>query len=323
MSETRYHDFGRFIQAEAQNSLQTRLFETGVLEGNVLSVSVDHSRIQIGSGSVITTDGVVIVNSATRTILLTPQGSATIFTVAQYHTFDVQAGGRGSTYELIELDDGFGNPIFGESGDLPNPGVVLGWIRYPGGSIDFESYMLHEAPKMRILNTSVTARIDPIEATMLSLETRAPLLDSPGCLLVLDVNVTATHGLDGTERLLTTWTNNHGAVAHTTAIYLEPQGPAVYRPKYVLLRGLSLAHISTSATVSIVVDGVETLLTTIIGAILVDGNQQILVPDNLFLGSPEALGTEWQIRVTFSINPMSTVSLRGVAVYSGPIPFAP
>jgi len=322
MSETRYHDYGRFIQAEDQNAVQLTYFEAGVLSGNDLSMSADKSRLQMAAGAVSTADGVVISNDAQRTLEVTPQADATIWTIAQYHDFTLEAGGFGSTYALVELTDG-GSPIFGLASDLSSQGVVLGWIRYPGGSVDFEDYMLHPAPSLRVLNPLGGNRADPNIAAYWPLQHVAPLsLDAPGLYVDLAADITGADALDANNIIATTWTNANAGLSRVAALYLAPTRPVLYRPKYVELQGYACSDAGVSASVYINVAGTSTLLGTLTGSVYTGAVQRFEIPDDAFVnGAPLTSGEEWNLIVEVTLVPLATFTLKSAAVNAGPYPY--
>lgn len=320
MAEKRYHDFGRVIQAEDQNALQSFMFGAGVLTGNDLSISSDASRLEIAAGAVITGDGVVISNDNHREIALTPQADATIFTIVQYHDFDLQAGGRGSTYAMEEIEDG-GSPSFGVRSDLSSEGVVLGWCRYPGGSVAFSDSMLFAAPKLGAQTNLSGGSADPLSEQMNPLRRFAPYVTGDGVLLTLDTDVSAAHAV-ASGVLRTTISNGHAAATRTANnLYLSPSRDALYRPKYVKLRGLSTSHVDVSLTVNIIVNGVTTALGTITGSVLSDSEQTLLIPDSVFSGAPVATGDDWLVHITASLPALQNLSLEEVRAFAGPLPY--
>lgn len=315
MSETRYHDFGRFVQAGHQNELQTAFFETGVLHGCDLSVSASGSEIEVATGSVITSGGVVIYNDTTRTITFTPQVSATIFTVTLYHVYSEQGGGSQSILAIEEITSG-GSAIFATS---TTNKVILGWIRYPGGSVDPQAYMLHEAPKMRLLNSLVTGRIDEHIPIYVPLDYRATIVNSSGLLLVpQDSDVSSAHSLDANGFIRTVYTNAHAGVAKTLDVYCRPNLETLYRPREIVL-DLDTNHVNTSIAVYFNNNGTSTLLNTLTGALL-SGVTEVLIPDNVITTNPIESGAEWGIYLACSIQPTMSITFRRVYVIASPLP---
>jgi len=313
--EKRYHDYGRFLQAEDQVAANATLFEAGVLHGNALSVSTDGSKIQVGTGSVITSDGVIINNDATRLLTFTPQAAATIFTIVQYHDFELESGGFYSTYALSEQTVS-GSPVFATT---VSGGVVLGWVRYPGGSVDPTTAMLHPAPKMQVLNSVDITQLDPAIPSLIPLMKAAPFVSGCGCYEVLDTDVSAAHALDSDNFPYTEWTNASALVSRTVTLYFVPEKPTLYPPKYIELIDLETDATTTSTAVSINVDGTTTLLSTLTGSLL-SGTSRAVVTDGLFTGNPIASGEDWLIKVVVTLPPTEKVRLRRVRVVAGALP---
>lgn len=318
MSERRYHDYGNFLKAESQNSAQLQYIEAGVLNGNGLSASADGSQLEIGAGAVITEDGVIIVNNDTRTLSFTPKADATIWTVVQQHTFELEQGGHGSTYETKEFIDGATPyPEVVSSGE-----IVLGWIRYPGGSVDLDNYMIFEAPKLQILNVSVEiARADYRINAIRPLVFTAAIINAPGLLVEPeDTNVLASYAVDGvTGHIETTFVNNHAGLNKTVTLYAEPnRGVGLYRPTKIMI-DVDTDNVLTLIEVAFNLDGTYTVEDTLTGSLLV-GEQSILIDDQTIEQAPIESGLHWGIRVIVTLPPLATIVIRRLEVDASPVP---
>jgi hypothetical protein len=317
--EKRYHDFARFILAEDQNTVQSKFFSPGVLEGCALSVSDDATLLEISAGSAITPDGVVVVNDATRSLSFLPAADPAVFTLVLVHEFDLQQGGRSSILELREIMDG-GNPVFGtqvlDEDDEEEEGTVLGWINYPGGAVDLDSTMIFEAPKIR-----VTTPFLPAQGNV-PLDYRALFMNSPGIAVIpQDSDVDQTNSLDGgTSFPISTWTNNHAATTKTLDMVLMANREAHFRPKQILI-DITATHALTSMEVRINVDGSETSLDTLVGAF--SSEQEVRVDDSLMTDEQALEGVSFGIRLIISIPPTQSITLKRVRVEAGPIPVEP
>jgi hypothetical protein len=314
MAETRYHDYGSFIQAEDQNALQGFIFDAGILTGNALAVSADGAELEVSSGAVITSEGVVVYNDGVRTLSLQPQSDSTVYTLVQHHSFDL-SGGRGSTYTLEEYVDG-STPKFGTYGDLSAGGVILGWVRYPGGSVEFTDVMLHRAP---ILRVAADLSFD-FAADNWPLDIAAPLIVGAAMWVVLDSDVSVSHALDADGFPATTHTNDHAGLDKLATLYCMPAHPAVHRPKFVDLERLVFSDPTVLVTVSINVDGTTTLLATLTGALGGDV-ERIGIPDAVFTQAQLDAGVRWQIVLAATIPPTFSFTLSRVRANAGVLPY--
>lgn len=322
MSERRIADFGRFHQAEDINEANSYLWGPGVLTGNEMSVSTDGSEVEVAAGSVITNDGVIIINDGVRDFPVSPQSDPTIFTLVQYHTFSLSAGGNESSYGTVEYLDG-SDPKFGTYADVVDSdgninGVILGWIRYPGGNVDYESYMLHSPPPMQVTNPLVT--VPNGEPAYTPFNYLAPFTDAHGCFAVLDADISVAHAIDANALAETTWTNDHAGTTETAIVYLGMQQEAVYQPRMVDLRGVAVSDPTVSIEVAIVTSAGATVLGTLTGA--VSANNNIAIPDSVFPGgAPADSGETAVLRITATLPPTESFTLQRASVYATPLPY--
>lgn len=319
--EKRYHDFGRYVRAEDQNNVQNFMFQGGVLKGMSLSVSSDGLFIEIGPGEVITQNGVIVSNNQTRELEFTRTGDAKVYTLALVHTYSDVQGGRETTIELREMTSG-GLPIFGDSAidsDGNVEGVVLGWMNYPGGSVDPTDSMMFEAGKERILSPNLSPGLPYLEMdSLIPIERRPPFTQGPGLYIDEDSNVSSSHSLEN-GLPLTEWTNASGIGDENVTLILTPDRPAPYRPKAIIV-DLDSPD-STDVEVFTIVDGTETSLGTKTGSF--SGKQTFRVDDDLFPHSPQVSETSWGIKVVVTIPATETVGIRLIQAQAAPKPLEP
>ena len=323
MAERRLHDFGRFVRAQDQNSVQSYMFEGGVLDGMDLSASTDGILLVIAPGQAITQDGVIISNDDNREIEFTRTSDPKLYTISLVHAFDELQGGRGSTIELREVTSG-GLPVFSDTvvdsgGEVE--GVVVGWINYPGGSVDLSDEMLFENIKLRkLVPLTGIARGNPEVDLYTPINLRPPYTDSPGLLVDEGANVSKAQSVGADFLPLTIWTNGSGSGSRNLDLICTPQKPSITRPKKVVVT--TVAPGTTSLGVYVIVGGVETLVGSVVSGPL-SGTYTFRVPDSLFPESPQASGTSWGIRVRWSIAASQTVEVTQVLVDAGPKPLEP
>lgn len=295
----------------------------GVLAGMDLSVSTDGLLIVVASGQSITNDGVMISNDDSREIAFTRTADAKLYTISLVHVFDELQAGRGSTIDLREVTSG-GSPIFGNNvvnsdGDIE--GVVVGWINYPGSSVDPTDAMLFEVKKLKhtSLITDGTVADDTV-GTNTPIDISSPYVNIPGILVETHADISVAHAIDGTTLLpLSTWTNASGGSSRDLDLVITPDKPTVHRPKSITVD--VVAPGATTMTVSTIVDGVLTAISTEAGPL--SGKYTFRIVDTEFPESPMMAGTSWGIRVNFLISPTQTVALTRVSVDAGPKPLEP
>jgi len=314
MSERRYSDLGRPETAEDSNNQRSYLNQAGVLFGNALSI--EDGDIVIAAGAVVSPDGVVIYNDRDRTLDFTPAADEALYTVLQIHAFENSFRTTGSAYSLTEATDGGVAVFVAEEEDS----IILGWIRYPGGSVDLESYMIHPAPKLQIVNPSVSMLGHWSHHAFTPLLSVAPFADGVGCLVDYeDSYVTGAHSIDGTSKLpITTITNSNATTAKTVTLYLRPQRVALYRPKSVVLNFKTDAAV-TSVAVSTINDGGEVVEYTFTGTII-DGEKTVVIDDQSITEVPAESGDPWGLKVEITIPALKTIVLRSIQVTAGPMP---
>lgn len=150
MPQTRIGNFGETAVSWLENAERKFILPKGVYEGFSLGVTTAFD-LEIAPGEGVQHNGVVwfegleridgdvqLDSTATVTVLFTPPGGATDYTIVAKHENQSILGGVGVSYEL-------------QGGILPDAtdGVVLGWIRHPGGAIPLATTMLQDAPKQR------------------------------------------------------------------------------------------------------------------------------------------------------------------------------
>lgn len=320
--QKRYHDFARFVRAEDQNAVHAALVEAGVLFGLDMAASGDGVSLEIAAGAALTPSGVVVVDSDTREREFIPSADPKIVTVSLVSTFTRIQAGNQAIIEFREVEDDASDPVFSTTvvdADDNLTGVVIGWIRYPGGSVALANRMLFPAPKLQRLNPWFDdTRSNPFVDAVTPIDRKAPYTDSPGVLVVFqDSNIVAAHSVAGNLLPRTVWTNNHGASDKHSDIVLTPTKPAVFRPKEVKI-GCITTHADCTVAVYVNVDGTETLIDTITG--VVSGEQSVRIPDNLITEAPQISGIEWGIRIRLTIPPTMTTTVNSIRVNAGPVP---
>lgn len=124
MSQRRIQDFGSPVVASSLKSLGNSMTEPGVLDGNDFIVDATN-RVRINPGACITDEGVIILEDEAKTLEIVNTSLPVDYTIFYSHTDADISGGIPAilTIDTGLLDDSVVN------------GVILGYVRYPGGGI--------------------------------------------------------------------------------------------------------------------------------------------------------------------------------------------
>ena len=142
MSQTRFINFGDTVLANRINEISTSIVEPGVLFGGEFSV-FDLETLSIAPVSVMLPT-LLLKEDAPQNIILPLTSDPEDYTVVYEHINQNIQGGAPANLLLLSGIFAFG--------DLPNT-VILGWIRYPGGSVPLNTSFFIEAPKLRVSNS--------------------------------------------------------------------------------------------------------------------------------------------------------------------------
>jgi hypothetical protein len=143
VAQKRFTDRGRPYDHEAWRSLYRNTLSPGVYSGyTVTPSSVSASQVDISPGAVLLPTGIVVVEDAVVTVQIDgvfPPSAPTNYTIKTHHSELAMGliGGEAMTYAV-------------EAALLaaqPSDGVILGWIRHPGGGVPLETSHITNAPK--------------------------------------------------------------------------------------------------------------------------------------------------------------------------------
>ncbi len=141
MAQQRFINFGDTVLADRINQISTAIVESGVLSGAEFSV-FDSETLAIGPSSVMLPT-LIMEESVSTNILIPLSAGAQDYTIVYEHLNQNVQGGVAA--QMIRKTGIF------SFGDLENT-IILGWVRYPGGSIPLETGFFIEAPKLQITN---------------------------------------------------------------------------------------------------------------------------------------------------------------------------
>ena len=194
-NQKRYFDYGKPANADDQNAAQSHFArqEAGVLYGARLSANSDGDRLLISAGGVITHSGVILTEDAEKYLTFPITSDQKSYTVVLSYTYTRIAGGTQGTLSLVDdikaqADVGYG--------------VVIGWVVYPGSSVNLETYMCYSAD-MKGLHDRRTASDRWVGMA------QAPFVDSRNMFIEYNNSldyVKITHALaENSSRVHTTW----------------------------------------------------------------------------------------------------------------------
>lgn len=150
MSQQRIQDYGSPVVAQSLKSLIDAITIPGILSGNEF-VRDASNRLRINPGSCVTQQGVIIVEDETKIITIDNTSIPVDYTIYYLHE-DVQISG-GVAAELTK-EAGLLTPEVVQ-------GCILGYVRYPGGSIPLEQSHFIQPPLLKLGTVTPTKENAP------------------------------------------------------------------------------------------------------------------------------------------------------------------
>lgn len=143
MSQRRFINFGDTVLASRTNAISTAIVAPGVLSGGEFTV-FDPATLSVGPNSVML-QSLLLIEDTSTLLPISLTSDAKDYTVVYEH---MNADVQGGVPAQMLLREG----IF--SFDALPDTVVLGWVRYPGGSVPLSASFFIEAPKLQVRNPS-------------------------------------------------------------------------------------------------------------------------------------------------------------------------
>jgi hypothetical protein len=140
--QKRIQDYGSPVAASSLKSMAASFSGAAILSGFDFAVE-SSDRIRVAPGAAVTNQGVIITESESKSITI-PLSAPADYTIYYYHVDQNVSGGVAATLTLA-------------SGILPQEnvdGVVLGYVRYPGGGVSLDTSFFVQ-PAVRSLGSSV------------------------------------------------------------------------------------------------------------------------------------------------------------------------
>lgn len=139
MSQRRIQDFGSPIVASSLKTLSNSFAASAVLDGFQFLVDAP-DRMAINPGSAITHEGVIIIEDEVKFLDISNTSNAVDYTVFYAHEDQDVSGGVPA---VLTIQSGL------LTADVVN-GVILGYVRYPGGGVPLSAAHFVQAPPLRI-----------------------------------------------------------------------------------------------------------------------------------------------------------------------------
>ena len=195
MSQQRIQDFGSPLVAESMKLLAASFSDPGILDGNDFVVdAVD--RLRINPGSSITDQGVIIIEDEIKTLEIENTSLATDYTVYYSHVDEDISGGVPAILTLLQ----------GLFTDDQIDGVVLGYVRYPGGGIPLDSSHFDQPAPLKL------GLVKPLRETA---DWKVPAVDNGYQITSTTggaITVTNEFDISGSQpQMLTRFRNNSGS----------------------------------------------------------------------------------------------------------------
>jgi len=145
MTQRRIQDFGSPIVASSLKNLSKAFVVGKILEGNTFIVD-GTSRVRVNPGSAITGQGVIILEDEPKFIAVPNTSVAQDYTIFYSH---IDADISGGVPAILTLDSGL------LTEDVVD-GVILGYVRYPGGAVPLAQEHFIQPPVLKIGDVNPT-----------------------------------------------------------------------------------------------------------------------------------------------------------------------
>ena len=132
MSQERIQDYGSPVTASSIKTLVNAItsYRSAILSGNEF-IADAANRLRINPGISVTHEGIIIIETEPKLITINNTSLAVDYTVYYYHKDAEVSGGVAA---VLTMDTGLLSSV---------EGVILGYIRYPGGSVPLSNPILY------------------------------------------------------------------------------------------------------------------------------------------------------------------------------------
>lgn len=144
MSQRRLNIYGDLIDTADLPEMIANIMAPGRLMGNDFVVAAS-DLLQITPGSCLMPDGVLVIENEIKSLVIPSSSLATDYTVI-YQLEDTRT--LGGSPAILRLLSGI------KRQEDFSDGTIIGWVRYPGGSIPLSSSMFIQPSSLRITNNT-------------------------------------------------------------------------------------------------------------------------------------------------------------------------
>lgn len=141
MVQKRFNNFGTSADAGKTKDMNQQLFAPAVLRADTPGIlAAPPSQVILQPHSVIFPSGLILVEDEAISVDITTGFSSADFTISYEHTDVDQIGGAAA---VLRVDSGLLQVV--------TNGVILGWVKYPGGSVPIDASMIFIAFPGRVV----------------------------------------------------------------------------------------------------------------------------------------------------------------------------
>lgn len=137
MAQRRYLEYGVAVDYKVVNLLHSCFHSSALLYG-FDPVVANENTYTLSDGASLNADGLVIIESSTNNIVVPITSAAKEYTLVVYHEDIEVIGGSEAYFTLVD----------GIVSSYTN-GTIIGWIEYPGGSVNIDESMYTKAPVIK------------------------------------------------------------------------------------------------------------------------------------------------------------------------------
>ena len=183
MTQKRYINYGATADASGIKGIIRNLVEPGILNGfDMLAVAPD--QVQISSGGLVFDSGILLEETEVKYLTVPITAASLNYTIVYTHADADIVGGTAATLSLVT----------GLFSTYTNS-VLLGWVKYPGGSVDVANNQIYPAPKQNIYAESTPGDKDVYLPQQGSGPSTIFGLRSVASAIIPVVEYDATHGV--------------------------------------------------------------------------------------------------------------------------------
>jgi len=292
------------VVAESLQEIFRSLIQPGILEGFEL-ITLTGNRVGVNPGAGFLDAGAFIFDNEIRTPASAPtivQSSPADYTVLYSFTTSQVLGGEAAVLQIVP---GLLNP------DVFQNGLILGWLRYPGGNVSLSNNMFVSGRRIQVGQSEAKLK-NEFTTTFAPLSSKWALVSVTPSLS----NLSLTEGWNNTYSSIITQVSNVGAGLMTAIYYVPIEVPSLGIGQLMM---------------DVQVDGSSTCTVTLVDSV---GNEITPLGTNQFINTPLsrkivqipqntsiALNSVAHIKLELKIQPTNAVRFKTVGFSSYTEPF--